>query len=118
MNEKIKAKDVYLSYNLTKAPSTSDLEILGDVVKQGKVVSIETFFVIDQTTAAKTIKLGFRRGGTDYYIKRAAAGTGVYGIYLERPLILTEGERPIATVEAPTANDVCLLIARGPYLSE
>jgi len=116
MSKPIKPKDVYLAINLTKAPSTSDLEILGDPVPTGKVVSIETFFVIDQTTGAKTIKLGFRRGGTDYYIKRAAAGTGVYGISLERPLILVEGESPIATVESPTAADVCLLIARGPYI--
>jgi hypothetical protein len=117
MSTSIRPKDVYLAINLTKAPTTSDLEILGDPVPPGKVVSIQTFYVVDQTTSAKTIKLGFRRGGTDYYIKRAAAGTGVYGVYLEAPLILVEGERPIATVEGPTAADVCLLVARGPYLS-
>jgi len=118
LSEKTEPSDIYLSINGPKAPSTADLEILGDEIPTGRVVYIEMFFVIDKTTANKTIKLGFRRLGVDYYVKRAAAGSGVYGISLDRPLILVEGERPIATVESPTLNDECLLVARGPYLSE
>jgi len=116
LNEKTKPKDVYLSIQNPKALASADLEILGDEVPEGKVVSIETFFVIDQTTANKTIKIGFRRGGKDYYIKREAAGASIYGVTMDRSLILVEGERPIAVVEAPTVNDVCLMVARGPYL--
>ena len=117
MSEKTKAKDVYLSIREPKALSTSDLEILGDPVPDGHVVSIETFFVVDQTTAAKTIKIGFRRDGKDYYVQIAGAGTGIYGISLDRPLILVQRERPIATIVSPTSGDQCLLVARGPYLS-
>lgn len=117
MSEKTIAKNVYSSVQNPKALAVTDLEILGDKVPTGKVVSIETFFVIDQTTANKTIKIGFRRGGVNYYVKREAAGASTYGITMDRPLILVEGERPIATIESPSINDVCLLVARGPYLS-
>jgi len=118
LSEKTKPKDIYLSVQNPKALAATDLEILGDEVPEGKVVSIETFFVIDQTTANKTMKIGFRRGGTDYYVKRQAAGASIYGVTMDRPLILVEGERPIAIVESPTINDVCLMVARGPYLNK
>lgn len=118
MTEKIKAKDVYLSLSLTKAPDTNNLTIVGDKVRQGKVVSIITLFASDLTTSTKNMRIGFRRGGTDYWIRRMGTGTVNNSIILEQTLILVEGEQPVAMVESPNAGDECLLIARGPYLSE
>jgi len=94
----------------------ADLSLAGPAIAKGKIVKIETFFCIDLTTAAKTIRLGYNSKGTDWWIKRETLAAGVYGLALERPLILIDGERPIARVETCTANDECVMVARGPYI--
>lgn len=99
-----------------KAPSTADLDLLGKKIPSGHVVRIDAFYVIDATTANKTVKLGFVRAEKFYPLKRAAAGASTYGVHLERPLILVEEDRLQGTVEAPTSGDECKLIASGIYL--
>jgi len=111
-----KPSEIYRSEKQQPAPSTSDLTIVGEKVPTGKAVLIETFFAIDQTTANKTLRLGYDRGGTKFWIKRAAAGSGIYGLALDRPLYLVENEAPAIMIESPTTGDVCLLVARGEFL--
>lgn len=114
--QNVKPQDVYSAETPQTAPDTDDLSLEGPKVPEGKVVRIETFFAIDLTTSNKTIRVGFDRAGTKFWLQREAAGTGKYGIRLRRPLILVENERPICMIESPTASDECKLIARGVYL--
>jgi hypothetical protein len=118
VKENLKPQDIYLSVAQVPKSSGSSERLEGDPIPQGKVVAIESFFVIDQTSSDLTIQMGFSHNGVDYFVKREAAGTGAYGIFLNRRLILTEGDKPIAIIESPSVDDVLLLVARGPYLSE
>lgn len=98
-------------------PGTSDVTLnKAPAVPQGRVVRIDTLIICDETTSNKTLALGLNKGGKNYTLKKQPAGTTTYGIVLERPLILSEGERPIAIVSSPTANDVLTFLARGVYI--
>jgi len=108
--------EVYSAEASVTCDSTSDRTLKGEIVKAGKVIEIRTFLVVDLSTANKTLRIGFERSGTQYWLKRKAAGTAEYGIALEEELILVDGERPIAQVESPTSADVLRMLARGVYL--
>lgn len=112
----LKPRDVYQAEISDPAPDSNDLTLEGPKIPEGQVVEIRTFFAVDITTAAKTIRIGYDRGGVKHWVKRAAAGTGNYGIALDEELILVENERPVCMIESPTASDECKLIARGVYL--
>jgi len=112
----VKPGDVYTAEVVVPKAAAADTTILGPEVPEGRVVRIDTFYVIDLTTSAKTIELGYRRRGTNYWFKRAAAGTGVYGVSQDRPIVLVEGEQLVGKVESASASDECWLIARGIYL--
>ena len=88
----------------------------GPEIPEGCVVEVTGFWAIDLTTANKTIRLGYKRGGNTYWLKRMAAGTGAYGIHLDRPLLLAEHERPVAMIESVSADDELRLMVRGTYL--
>jgi hypothetical protein len=85
-------------------------------VPKGKVVRIDTLIICDETTANKTLALGFSKGGKNHILKEQPAGTSVKDMALGRPLILSDGERPIAIVTTPSANDVITFLARGVYI--
>jgi len=112
----MKPEEVWTDLVEKKAPSTSDLDLEGKAVPAGKVVRIETYYVIDETTANKTMKLGYVKAEKTITLKREAAGTSTYYIRLERPFILVEGEKLKATVESPTTGDECTLIAKGVFI--
>jgi hypothetical protein len=98
-------------------PGTSDVTLnKAPAVPRGKVVRIDTLIICDETTANKTLALGVNIGGKSYTLKKQPAGASAYGLALEVPLILSEGERPMAIVSSPTANDVITFLARGVYL--
>jgi len=117
MSKEIKPGDVYVGEDERKAPDTTNIVLKGPVVDPGHVVEITAMYVIDITTANKTLRLGFDRGGSLYWFKRQAAGSEAYGIQDKGKFYLGPGERPAAMVESPTANDVCTLYVRGVYVS-
>lgn len=111
-----KLAEVYVYEETRVAPDTNNITLVGSKLKEGEVVEIEAFYLADVDTANKTLRLGYDRGGTKFWVKRQAAGTNIYGIYLDRPLILVQNEAPAAMVESPTLNDDITVIARGRYL--
>jgi len=108
--------EIYSAELTVTCGSTDSKTLKGERIGAGKVVEIRTFLVVDISTANKTLRIGFERAGTEYWLKRGAAGTNDYGIALVEELILVEGERPIAQVETPTSADVLVMLARGIYL--
>jgi len=112
----VKPGQVYSAEEVVPSAAAADKNFKGPKVPEGRVVRIEVLVVIDLTTANKTLRLGFDRAGTSYWLKRQAAGSSTYGIILDRPLILVEGEAPIARVESATAADALYFLARGVYL--
>jgi len=117
MSEKIRPRDVYSAEEVNLRAAAGDVDLEGPEIPEGMVVKIEQFCAIDLTTANKTIRLGYKRGGNTFWITRQAPGTGLYGIGLNYPVFLVEGERPVARIESATASDECRLIARGSYLN-
>jgi len=110
---KTKPSEIYRAEVETKAPSTANVILRGPPVPQGYVVELKVMQIIDLTTANKTMRLGYERGGRQYWFRRRNAGTGNYDLYLETRLILVEGEKPIAMVESPTADDELWFFTRG-----
>ena len=111
-----KPSEIYSAEDYIANVPAGDKDFEGEPVPNGKVAYIETLIVIDLTTAAKTIRLGYKRGGSTYWLKRETVGAAVYGLSLDRPLILAEGEYPVARIETATVNDDCYFHARGRYL--
>jgi len=111
-----KPGNVYAAEEIVPSASAADKDFEGARIPQGKVVRIEILAVVDVTTANKTLRLGYKRAGTSYWLKRQAPGSSVYGLILDRPLILVQGESPIARVESATAADALYFLARGIYL--
>jgi len=112
----MKPGDIYAWDHDQAAPSASDLELTGPEVPAGRVVRVEFFSALDLTTANKTIRLGYQRGGTDRWIDMAGVGAAEYGRVLARPFYLVGGDRPRVRVVTPTQADVIAVTLRGPYL--
>jgi len=119
----VKPKDVYSVHKVDRAPAAADFNLLGDKVPMGRVVRIETFACVDLTTENKVIRLGVKRRGTIFWLKRETVTRGdsvnaisEYGVILEAPLILTAGEQPAARVESAANKDEIHMFARGPYI--
>lgn len=113
----IKSGDIYSYEDRRVEPSATALTVnQAPKIPRGKVVRIETMYICDETTPAKTLALGFDKGGVNHMVQKETVGAGVYGLALDTPMILVEGERPIANVTTPTANDVITFIVRGVYL--
>ena len=112
----VKLKDVYRAeHSVAKSPAT-DQDLEGSAVPTGKAVRLESLYAVDLTTAGKTVRLGYSRAGVNYWFKRNGSGASGYGAALDQPIILVEGEKPIARVESATANDELLMVASGVYL--
>lgn len=114
--EKSNSSNVYSADDVKPAPDTNNLTLEGPKVREGGVVRITAMYVVDRTTANKTLRLGYDKAGTKTWFKRQAAGSGAYGIAQNGRLILVGGEKPVAMVESPTASDDCALVVRGEYL--
>jgi len=112
----LKPRDVYSAEQTIAKASAADQDLSGPEIPEGMVVYIEVISVVDLTTANKTMRLGYERAGVKYWVQRVAPGAAVYGISNDRPIILVEGEKPIARVESATANDEILMVVRGRYL--
>ena len=112
-----KPGDIYSYEDRQTEPNTATITLdQAPKIPKGKVVRIETMFIVDETTPAKTLALGFDKGGTSHLVQKETVGAAVNGLALDAPLILVEGEKPIAVVTTPTANDVITFIARGVYV--
>ena len=114
--DRMKPQDIFEAVEHVTETPAGDREYSGPTVPDGKVVRIESFYAVDETTAAKEIILGFRRGNVIHVLKHETCGTGVYGLALLTPLILVEGEQPYAKIVSATALDVLTFYARGPCL--
>jgi hypothetical protein len=112
-----KPGDIYSYEDRRTEPGTTTITLdQAPKVRAGKTVRIETMFICDETTAAKTLALGFEKAGRVYLVQKETVGAAVYALALSAPLILAEGEKPVAVVTSPSANDVITFIARGVYL--
>jgi hypothetical protein len=114
--DRMKPQDIFEAVERIENVPAGDREFTGPTVPDGKVVRLESFYAVDESTAAKEIILGFRRGNVVHVLKHETCGTGVYGLALLTPLILVEGEQPYALIKSATANDEITFYARGPYL--
>jgi len=112
----IKPGDIYDGHDTSPKSAAADVNLQGPEIPPGRVVRIVTFIALDLTTANKTIRLGYKRGGDTFWVKREGAGASGYGIGLGVDLLLVEGESPVARIESATANDECDLTVRGIYL--
>jgi len=114
MSEKL--RQIYSAEHVKTKVSAADQDLEGPEIPQGEAVRIDAFYAIDITVADKTIRLGYKKAGVEYWFKRQNAGTGAYGISQDRPIILVQAEKPIARVESATLNDTVLMVCRGVYL--
>lgn len=111
----IKPVDAYRAEKKAIAPDATDIIIKGPKVRGGRVLVICRMSVIDLTNVNKTMRLGYERGGSQFWFRRRPAGTNNYGVSIETELILVGGERPIAMCETPTAGDEIWFFAFGAY---
>jgi len=110
-------KEIYEARIRNVDVAAAVVTLYGPFVESGKVVRLDLFCALDETTVNKTIALGIEtRTGIKTPLKTAAAGAAEYAVYLDTPVIMVENERPYATITTPTANDEVQLIARGLYL--
>jgi len=113
----IKPGEIYSYVDRRTEPSATALTLdQAPKVPKGKVMQIEAMFCCDETTAAKTLSLGFERSGINHILEKETVGASVHGLSLRRKMILVEGEKPIAIVTTPTANDVITFVVRGVYI--
>ena len=71
-----------------------------------KIVEITFASVVDYTSTNCKLILGIRdAGGNDHYL-RVVQGAAVRDLTMEGKIYLLPGEKPIAIVEDPGANDV------------
>lgn len=113
----IKIWDVWTYEDMKTADGTEDVKFVGREVSEGMVVRIDNLIVIDETTANKTMQIGFRRAEEDHILFRMPPRTNAYGIYLRRPFYLVAGEAPIGEVESASDEDVCHFFVRGIVVS-
>lgn len=108
--------DIYMAEESQKSAGTDNLTLKGDPIPLGRIVQLDFIAIKDETTTGKTVRIGYERNGTQYWILEYPASTNYHGGEMTAPLYLVENERPIGMVESPTAADVVRLFARGIYL--
>lgn len=109
-------KEIYMTEVQQVAADTNNITLKGDPVPAGKVVEMTIIAVKDETTTGKTIRIGYDRNGTVYWLTEYPAATNYHGGELIASLYLVENERPAGMVESPTASDTVKLFARGKYI--
>lgn len=105
-----------MTENQQIAADTNNVTLVGDPIPAGMVVEITVIAIKDETTTGKTIRIGYNRNGTNYWIAEYPAATNYHGGELLATLYLVENERPAGMVESPTAGDTIKLFARGKYI--
>lgn len=108
--------DIYMTETTQIAADTSNVTLVGDPIPSGRVVEITIIAIKDETTTGKTVRIGYDRNGTKYWLMEFPASTNYHGGELTATLYLTENERPAGMVESPTASDEIKLFARGKYI--
>ncbi len=111
-----KKNDIYKAEEKQTSAGTDNLTLKGDVVPKGAVVEITFIAIKDETTSGKTVRIGYERACTQYWVVEEPAGTNYHGVTFTGTMHLVEDERPIGMVESPTASDVIKFFARGKYL--
>ena len=112
----LKPEQIYESVEFIVNAPAGDREFKGPAVPAGRVVKIETFYLVDESTAAKEITLGMCKGNVIHVLRHETCGTGIYGLSLLTPLILVEGVRPYAKITSATLNVELNFVVRGVYL--
>lgn len=95
------------------APSTTTITKEGPEVRRGQLVEIIHLSVVDYTTADKALLVGKRDASATTHYYRKEDGTEKYACHLNGRVLLVPGEKPIGTVESPTAGDVLYFSAYG-----
>jgi len=111
-----KGRKIYNWLERVTVAGAGDVTLSGFPVPEGGIVQIDEFLVCDETTANKAISLGLVRQGVTHWLKIALAGGSTYGLILERPILLFEGEKPTIKVASAGASDVINVVCRGFYL--
>jgi hypothetical protein len=112
----LKPGDVYSFEEKWTAPDTGARTFTGPKVPQGKVVRIDHMAICDVTTVNHAFRLGYDRAGTQHWLKAGNAGASGFNLTLDTPLLLSEGEAPIAYSSSHAVGDEIHVVARGIYL--
>ncbi len=107
---------IYSAEQVDPGASAADHTMDGAKVPEGKILRIDIMSITDLTNAAKKVRLGYDRGGQQFWFKRETLGSGVYSSVLYGPIWLVPGEKPIGMVESATASDVLHFVVRGTLL--
>jgi len=87
---------------------TTTITLEGAYVKPGTVLELEHLSILDVTTLAKELRIGWQDGqGVTHWIKKTLSQSGhrEFDCHLDGKLILVENERPIAQVVTPANLD-------------
>ena len=104
---------LYIMRAYQKAPSTSDITLVGPKVPQDHYATIESMSIINYTTANKMLLLGMRdASGKDHYSHNIKAAN-TYCVQANGQVILRENESIIGVCLSPTSADEIYVTAHG-----
>ena len=87
-------------------------------VPRGQTIEITYASVIDYTTKNKKLELGIRSvDSVDVYLK-SVQESSTFGISIDTPIMLYEGESLIGVVEATTTSDALHFSVHGKRFSK
>lgn len=109
-------KKLYNAEIYQKANGTDNITLVGEPVPKNCKVELGYLIGSDETTTGKTIRVGYKRNGTLYWLQQEPAATNYHTVEFDSTLILGEGEQPAVMIESPTDADECYLFARGLYI--
>lgn len=112
----VKPSDIYMAEVTQKAADTTNITLKSDKVPEGKVLEVTYIAIKDETTAGKTLRIGYMRGGEIFWIREEPATTNYHGIQETGLLYLAPNECIVGMIESPTSADVVILFVRGKYL--
>ncbi len=110
------SKNIIMDEVQQTATSTDNITLKGTKVPEDKVAEITYVAVKDETTTGKTLRIGYQRGGENFWLREEPATTNYHGIQETGIFYLMPNECIIGMIESPTSADVVKLFVRGKYL--
>jgi hypothetical protein len=95
---------------VTATASAGANTLQGDVVPDGEIWVVQAIIARDQTSAPSVVSLGARVNGIDIYTKRqATVAANEFVVWSEGEIILSPGDRVIATIGGATDGDILVM---------
>lgn len=113
MIEGMKAVGGYRWHDKYTCAATDDVTRKGPKAREGQIVELTQFSVVDYTTHNKQLLLGFEDENGDVHYFACDKKSNVYEVQLEGKVYLLPGERPIGKVLSPGSSDVLYFSAHG-----